>query len=215
MILLEPEAKQLCSQYGIPVTNYRVAGTRLEALKAAGEIGYPVVLKIVSPDVIHKSDVGGVFLNLRSPEEVGEAYDSLLERVRCSMPNARIQGVLVEEMAPPSVEVVVGAIRDSQFGPTLMFGLGGLFVEILKDTSFRLAPITEVEAMDMIREVKAYTILEGYRSQPRADLNAIKDVLMKVSKLIVEHQEIRELDLNPVVVYEKGAKVVDARIILE
>ena len=215
MILLEHEAKELCSQYGIPITNYRVSKSHDEAIKAAEEVGYPIVLKIISPDIVHKSDVGGVILNLKNKQEVHEAYNDLLERIKLRIPNAKIEGVLVEEMAPPSVEVVVGATRDSQFGPTLMFGLGGLFVEILKDTSFRLAPITEVEAMDMIREVKAYSILEGYRNQPRADLNVIKDILMKVSKLIVEHQEIRELDLNPVIVYEKGAKVVDARIILE
>ena len=174
-----------------------------------------MVLKVISPDIIHKSDVGGVVLNLKSRREVRDAYDDLLKRVRSRVPKARIEGVLVEEMAPQSLEIIVGATKDPQFGPTLMFGLGGIFVEILKDVSFRVAPITELEAIDMIREVKAYPILEGYRNQPPADIEAIKDILLKVSKLVIEHPEVHELDLNPVFVYERGAKVVDARIILE
>jgi len=213
--LLEPEAKTVCMEYGIPVPKFRVAGSAEDAVKYAEEIGYPVVLKVVSPDVIHKSDVGGVMLGLRSADEVRSAYEKLLGNVRSHKPNAEIVGVLVEEMAPKAVEVIVGAIKDPQFGPTLMFGLGGVFVEILKDVSFRVAPITEDDATEMITEIKAYPILQGYRGMPPADVDAIKQILLNTSRLVMEHQEIAELDLNPIMVYQKGAKAVDARIILE
>jgi len=213
--LLEPEAKMVCMEYGIPVTRFKVAGTPEEAVKFADGIGYPVVLKIVSPDIIHKFDVGGVVLNLKSPSEVKEAYESILKNVKKHKPDAKILGVLVQEMAPSSTEVIVGATKDPQFGPALMFGLGGIFVEVLKDVTFRIAPITEQEAREMITEVKAYPILKGYRGQPPADIDAIVNILVNTSKLVMDHQEIKELDLNPIMVYEKGAKIVDARIILE
>jgi len=213
--LLEPEAKMICMEYGIPVTRFRVAKTRGEALKFAEEIGYPVVLKIVSPDVIHKFDVGGVILNLKSAKDVQDAFDKILTNVKKHKPDARIVGVLVQEMAPSSTEIIVGATKDPQFGPALMFGLGGIFVEVLKDVTFRIAPITELDAQEMITEVKAYPILRGYRGQPPADIDAIAQILMNTSRLVMDHLEIKELDLNPIMVYEKGAKTVDARIILE
>ena len=213
--LLEPEAKMVCMEYGIPVTRFKVALTSDEAVKFAEEIGYSVVLKIVSPDVIHKFDVGGVALNLKTLSEVKDAYEKILKNVKKHKPNAKIIGVLVQEMAPQSTEVIVGAIKDPQFGPALMFGLGGIFVEVLKDVTFRIAPITESDAREMITEVKAYPILKGYRGQPPADIDAIVSILLSTSKLVMDHQEIKELDLNTIMVYEKGAKTVDARIILE
>jgi len=213
--LLEPEAKMVCMEYGIPVTRFKVALTRDEAVKFAEGMGYPVVLKVVSPDIIHKFDVGGVILNVKNAVEVGNAYDQILENVKRHKPNARIIGIVVQEMAPPSTEVIVGATKDPQFGPALMFGLGGIFVEVLKDVTFRIAPIAESDAREMITEVKAYPILKGYRNQPPADIDAIVDILLNTSKLVMDHQEIKELDLNPIMVYEKGAKTVDARIILE
>ena len=213
--LLEPEAKMVCMEYGIPVTRFKVAHTPEEAIKSAEKIGYPVVLKIVSPDVIHKFDVGGVALDLKTLSEVKDAYEKILKNVKKHKPNAKIIGVLVQEMAPQSTEVIVGAIKDPQFGPALMFGLGGIFVEVLKDVTFRIAPITESDAREMITEVKAYPILKGYRGQPPADIDAIVSILLSTSKLVMDHQEIKELDLNPIMVYEKGAKTVDARIILE
>jgi len=213
--LLEPEAKMICMEYGIPVTRFRVAKTRGEALKFAEEIGYPLVLKIVSPDVIHKFDVGGVILNLKSAKDVQDAFDKILTNVKKHKPDARIVGVLVQEMAPSSTEIIVGATKDPQFGPALMFGLGGIFVEVLKDVTFRIAPITKLDAQEMITEVKAYPILRGYRGQPPADIDAIAQILMNTSRLVMDHLEIKELDLNPIMVYEKGAKTVDARIILE
>jgi acetyl-CoA synthetase (ADP-forming) len=186
-----------------------------EAEKSAGQIGYPVALKIVSPDVLHKWDVGGVMLDLKSATDVKSAYQKILENVKRHKPDAKIVGVIVQEMATPSTEVIVGSTKDPQFGPALMFGLGGIFVEILKDVAFRIAPITETDAREMIAEVKGYPILKGYRGQPPADIDAIVKILINTSKLVMDHNEIKELDLNPVMVYEKGAKAVDARIILE
>ncbi len=213
--LLEHEAKTICKEYGIPVTELKMAKTAEAAAKFSEEIGYPTVLKIVSLDVLHKFDVGGVILNVNSREEARNAYNKIIESVKKHKPDAKIDGILVQEMAPPSTEVIVGAIKDPQFGPTLMFGFGGIFVEVMKDVAFRIAPITEEDAPQMITEIKAYPILQGYRGQPPADINALTKILVNTSRLVMDHQEIKELDLNPVMVYEKGAKTVDARIILE
>jgi acyl-CoA synthetase (NDP forming) len=213
--LLETEAKTICAEYGIPVTKFMIAKNAEEAVRFAEEMGYPVVMKIVSPDVIHKFDVGGVVVNLKTPKEVESAFKKIIDNVKKHKPDAKIVGVTVQEMAPPSTEVIVGAIKDPQFGQTLMFGLGGIFVEILKDVTFRIAPINEQEAKEMITEVKAYPLLQGYRGQPPADIKAIVKILLATSKLIMDHPEIKELDLNPIMAYSKGAKTVDARIILE
>ena len=202
-------------EYQIPVTTFKLAKSEEEAVGLAEEIGFPVVLKIVSPDIIHKSDAGGVKVNLKNVEEVRSAYGKILENAEKYNAAARIVGVLVQEMAPQSTEVIVGAVKDPQFGQTLMFGLGGIFVELLKDVTFRVAPITREDAEEMIRKVKAYPLLRGYRNTPAADVNAIVDVLLNTSRLVMDYPEIKELDLNPVMAYEKGAKTVDARIILE
>lgn len=213
--LLEPEAKAVCLEYAIPVTAFRVAKTSEEALKFAAEIGFPVVLKVVSPHIIHKSDVGGVITNLTTPADVQTAYQKIHTNTKKHKPNAKIVGILVQEMAPASTEVIVGAMKDPQFGPSLMFGLGGVFVELLQDVTFRIAPITETDAREMITEVKAYPLLKGYRNTPPVDIDAIINILLNTSKLVMDYPEIGELDLNPIMVYEKGAKTVDARIILE
>ena len=213
--LLEHEAKTVCKEYGIPITELKIAKNAEEAAKFSEEIGYPTVLKIVSPDVLHKFDVGGVILNLNSRENARNAYNKIVENVKKHKPDAKIDGILVQEMAPCSTEVIVGAIKDQQFGPTLMFGFGGTFVEVMKDVAFRIAPITEEDAQEMITEIKAYPILRGYRGQPPADTDTIAKILVSTSRMVMDHPEIKELDLNPVMVYEKGAKTVDARIILE
>jgi acyl-CoA synthetase (NDP forming) len=213
--LLETEAKTICMEYAIPVTAFKLAKTEREAATLAEQIGFPVVLKIVSPEIIHKSDAGGVMVNLKDATEVQNAYCKILENAKKYNSKARINGVLVQEMAPQSTEVIVGAIKDPQFGQALMFGLGGIFVELLKDVTFRIAPITRQDAEEMITEVKAYPLLKGYRNTPPADINAIVTVLLNTSKLIMDYPEIKELDLNPVMAYEKGVKTVDARIILE
>ena len=213
--LLETEAKTICLEYGIPVTKFKLAISSEQAADFSAEIGYPVVLKIVSPNIIHKFDVGGVLVNLKDEDEVRKGYKQILTNVRKHNAKAEIVGVLVQEMAPDSTEVIVGSIKDPQFGPALMFGLGGVFVEVLKDVTFRIAPVTEEEACEMITEVKAYPLLKGYRNTPPADIKSIVKILLSTSRLITDHEEIKELDLNPILVYEKGAKTVDARIILE
>jgi len=213
--LLETEAKTICMEYAIPVTTFKLAKSEEEAAEFAGQIGFPVVLKIVSPDIIHKSDVGGVMVNLKSAVEVRSAYGKILENAKKYNAAAKVVGVLVQEMAPQSTEVIVGAIKDPQFGQTLMFGLGGIFVELLNDVTFRIAPITQEDAHEMITKVKAYPLLKGYRNTPLADIAAIVNILLNTSKLVMDYPEIKELDLNPIMVYENGAKTVDARIILE
>jgi acetyl-CoA synthetase (ADP-forming) len=213
--LLETEAKTVCKDYGIPITRFELAKNEAEAVEFAEAIGYPVVLKIVSPNIIHKSDVGGVVVDLKDAKAVRGAYKQILGNVKKHDAKAKIIGVLVQEMAPAATEAIVGSIKDPQFGPAIMFGLGGVFVEVLKDVTFRIAPVTEEEAREMIEEVKAYPLLKGYRGSPPADINAIVKIILATSKLVMEHQEIKELDLNPIMVYEKGAKTVDARIILE
>jgi acetate---CoA ligase (ADP-forming) subunit beta len=202
-------------EYHIPVTRFKLAKNEEEATEFAEQIGFPVVLKIVSPDIIHKSDAGGVKVNLKSTAEVRNAYRKILENAKKYDSAAKIVGVLVQEMAPQSTEVIVGAIKDPQFGQTLMFGLGGIFVEILKDVAFRIAPVTREDAYEMITKIKAYPLLTGYRKTPPADLDTIINILLNASKLVMDYPEIKELDLNPIMAYEKGAKTVDARIILE
>jgi acyl-CoA synthetase (NDP forming) len=213
--LLESEAKIVCMDYGIPVTKFELAKSEEEAVKSADKIGFPVVLKIVSPDIVHKSDVGGVELDLRDAGSVRHAYQRIMKNVKRHNAKAKIVGMIVQEMAPAGTEVIVGAVKDPQFGPAMMFGLGGIFVEVLKDVTFRIAPVDEGEAREMISEVKAYPLLKGYRNLPPADIDAIVRILVDASTLVTDHEEIKELDLNPVLVYKKGAKTVDARIILE
>lgn len=213
-LLNEVEAKRLLAEAGIPVTEAHLARTREEAERLAEAIGYPVVLKIVSDDIPHKSDVGGVQLNLRDREAVGAAYDRILQNVRTRRPDARIEGVSVQRQAPPSIEVIVGLTTDPQFGPVVMFGLGGVLVEVLQDVAFRVVPLTARDAREMIREVKGFALLQGYRGAPPADLAALESLLLKVSELAQRHPEIAELDLNPVFAYPNGAVAVDARVVL-
>jgi len=213
--LLEHEALELVASYGVPVPRWKLARSPEEAAEAAREIGGPVVLKIVSPQVVHKSDVGGVLVGVSSPEEAAEAYRRIIEDVKRRVPGAEVVGVLVQEMAPPgAVEVVVGAIRDPVFGPAVMFGLGGVFVEIFQDVSFRVAPFTRSDAEEMIAEVKAYRLLKGYRGKPPRDLEALKDVVMAAQRIMLDNPEVAEMDLNPVMSYPEGALAVDARVIL-
>ena len=213
--LLETEAKTICAEYGIPITKFNLAKTEKEAAKYADQIGYPIVLKIVSPDIIHKSDAGGVLVNLKNAADVAAGYNKIIENVKKYKADAKIVGVLVQEMAPQSTEVIVGAIKDPQFGQTVMFGLGGIFVELLKDVNFRVAPVTADDAKEMITQLKAFPLLNGYRNTPLADIDALVNILCSVSSMVMDNPEIKELDLNPVLAYHNGAKTVDARIILE
>jgi len=213
-LLLEPEAKKICLAYGMPTPAFGVAQNPSEAIKLAGEIGFPVVLKVVSQDVLHKTEAGAVLLDLNSIEQVEDGYNQIISRVRTYNARARISGVLVQHMAPKGIEVIVGGLRDSQFGPTVLFGLGGIFVEVLKDASFRVSPLSELDSRQMIREIRAYSILQGARGQPASDEEAIVRILQSTSRIMIENPAIQQMDLNPVIVYAAGANIVDARIIL-
>ncbi|HXG41729.1 MAG TPA: acetate--CoA ligase family protein [Dehalococcoidia bacterium] len=213
-VLTEVESKQVLAEAGIPVVPARLATTPQEAAAAARELGFPAVLKVVSPDIVHKTDVGGVRLGLKDAEEVAAAFNDLVEGVRRHAPGARIDGVSVQPKAPPGIEVILGMSRDPQFGPVLMFGLGGILVEVLKDVSFRIVPITARDAREMLREIKAFPVLQGYRGQPPADLEALEGMLLRLSELAEAHPELEEMDLNPVFAYAQGAVAVDARIVL-
>ncbi|HTY74058.1 MAG TPA: acetate--CoA ligase family protein [Candidatus Nanoarchaeia archaeon] len=213
--LLETEAKTICAEYGISVNKFNLAKNDKEAAGQAEKIGYPIVLKIVSQDIIHKSDAGGVKVNLKTATEVEAAYKTIIENAKKYKADARIEGVLVQEMAPQGTEVIIGAIKDPQFGQTVMVGLGGIFVELLKDVNFRVAPITKDDAKEMITQLKAFPLLNGYRGEKPADIDALAEILYNVSKIVLDNPEIKEMDLNPVMAYPKGAKTVDARIILE
>ena len=213
-VLLEPEANQVCELYGIPVAPWKLAETVEDAVHHAEALGYPVVLKVVSPEILHKSDVGGVLVDLTTPPAVRSAYHTILDAVKQHRPDATIRGLLVQKMAVPSTEVVIGLTRDPTFGPALMFGLGGIFVEVLKDVAFRIAPITSGEAREMIREIKAFQVLEGVRGREPADIEALVDILLNVSRLGVERDAVDQVDLNPVFAYHTGAIAVDTRILL-
>jgi acetate---CoA ligase (ADP-forming) subunit beta len=213
--LLESEAKTICAEYGITIPKFAIATNETDAASCADKIGYPVVLKIVSQDIIHKSDAGGVKVNLKTAAEVSEAFKTILANTKKYKADARIEGILIQEMAPAATEVIVGAVKDPTFGPTVMFGLGGIFVELLKDVNFRVAPLSKEDAKEMVTQLKAFPLLNGYRGAPKADIDAVGEILCNVSRLVLDQPDIKELDLNPVLVYPQGAKAVDARIILE
>jgi len=213
--LLEFEAKRLLQLHGAPILSERMAKTADEAVEIFRDIGQDVALKIVSPDILHKSDAGGVRTNLGSEKAVRTAFNEIISNTKKYNPQADIRGVLVSPMAEQGVEVIIGTKIDDQFGPVIMFGLGGVLVEILKDVSFRVLPISPPSARKMIDEIKASVILDGYRGRPPADKKALRRLLLTCSEVIEAYPDIREMDLNPVVVYEKGVAVVDARIILK
>lgn len=213
--LTEIESKDLLKEAGIPVVEAKLARTKAQAISLSKQIGFPVVLKIVSPDVIHKSDSGGVKLGLSNATQVGKAHSEILSSVKQHYPNARIFGVSVQKMVRPGIEVIIGMTKDAQFGPVLMFGLGGILVEVLKDVSFRIVPLTKRDAREMIREIKGYPLLQGYRGQEPADIAFLEELLLKVSNFVEQTPQIKELDLNPIFAYKNGAVAVDARVILE
>ncbi len=215
--LPEPEAHAVLRAYGFPVLRGELATGEEEAVRIAQGIGYPVVLKVVSPQIVHKFDVGGVKLNLKDEAEVRAAYREILGRVREHRTDAEIWGVFVQEFVPGGLETILGLKRDPHFGPLLMFGLGGVYVEVLKDVTFRIAPIRELGAYRMIKQIRAHKLLEGFRGQPPRDVPAIAECLLRLSQLATELEAIEELDVNPLMVFEqgRGARVVDARILLQ
>ena len=214
-LLNEIESKELLSGAGIPVVDTKLATSKQEAVAMSKKAGFPVALKIVSPEITHKSDVGGVKLGLKTSKQVEAAYEEILSGVKQKYPQAVIDGVSVQKMARPGTEVIIGMTKDAQFGPVLMFGLGGVLVEILKDVSFRIVPLEREDAREMICSIKGYPILEGYRGREPVDISILAELLLKVSRFVEDHPEIKELDLNPIVAFKDGAVAVDARVILE
>ena len=210
-VLTEFESKKLLQEIGISVPVQKLTTSKEETISAAEEIGFPIVMKLMAEDVVHKSDTGAVKLNLKTIEDVTKAYDDLMK-----IPSQKEKQISVQKMADePITELIIGMTTDPQFGPALMFGIGGILVELLEDVSFRIAPITEYDAKEMITEIKGFPILDGYRGKPKADIDAIVEVLMKISDLVTKYEEINEMDLNPVFIYDKGLICVDARIILK
>lgn len=213
-VLTEIEAKQILGEAGIECTRTVLAASREEAVSISDEIGYPVVLKVSSVDITHKSDSGGVKINLPDQEAVEQAYDEIMTSCRAYAPDADIEGVSVQGMARPGTEIIMGMIRDGSFGPVVMFGLGGVLVEVLKDVSFRIVPIEQGDAIEMTSEIQGRKLLEGYRGQEPADVPCLQEMLVKLSDFVNTTPGIEEIDMNPVFAYRNGAVVVDARIIL-
>jgi acetyl coenzyme A synthetase (ADP forming)-like protein len=213
-VLLGSEAHAIAEAYGIPVAKIRLATSSEEAKFLADELGYPVVLKIASPDIVHKSDIGGIMVGLKTPEEVEEAFLQILNNARSQLPKAIIYGVDVQEMAEKGKELIIGCSRDVQFGPLIMFGAGGIFVNYLKDIAFRLAPMTRSDANELIMETKMGTLLRGVRGETPSDVVAIEDAILRISQLVTDFPDIVELDINPAFAYEKGKGVsaVDVKI---
>jgi acetyltransferase len=214
--LNEVEARQVIAAYGLPLPESQLAQDVEQAVRWAEEIGYPVVMKIISPDILHKSDIGGVKVGLESEQAVRMAYEEIINRAYRYMEDADVWGVAVQEMVPTGKEVILGMNRDPTFGPLLMFGLGGIYVEVLKDVVFRVAPVTPREAEEMVREIRSFPLLAGARGEERSDINALVDALLRISQMVTDFPQIVELDINPLFAYEEGEGVmaVDARIVI-
>jgi acyl-CoA synthetase (NDP forming) len=213
--LNEFNSKKILKDYGLPTGEFYLAKTEEDAVRFSNELGYPIVLKIVSDQIVHKTEAKGIKLNLNSDEEIINAYNEILINAKEYDEKAVIDGVLVSKMVPTGVEVIVGALRDPQFGPVVMFGLGGVFVEIFKDVQFRMAPITKPEAKDLVESIKAYPMLTGFRGLEPVNIDAISDVIVQIGNLMFDNQNIKEIDLNPVICYGNKVQVLDASIGLE
>lgn len=214
-MLSEFEAKQVLKEAGIPVIETVLVTSKEEASAISEKLGFPVAMKIASADVVHKSDAGGVKLGLKSANQVQQAYDEILKSVYQAVPNARIDGVSIQKMARQGIEVIIGMSKDALFGPVLMFGLGGILVEVIKDVSFRIVPLEPWDAKEMIREIKGFPLFNGYRNFEPVDITSLEEILLKISDFVEKMPMIKELDLNPILAYNDGAVAVDARIILE
>lgn len=212
--LPQDDALKILSVYGIPVIKTESATSKEEAVLAAKKIGLPIAMKIISPDVVHKIDVGGVKLDLNSEEDVSKAFDEIVQNVKTHVPNARIEGVLIQEYLTGGTETILGIHRDPKFGPLLMFGMGGIYVEAYHDVTFRLAPIRELSATNMVNEIRGSKILQGFRGQPPRDTKAIAECIQRLSQLSIEFAEVADLDINPLVALDNGCRALDARIII-
>jgi len=213
-VMIEPEIREILDKYNIPSPSFKMVKNKQEAVIASEGIGYPVVLKIISPDIVHKSDIGGVKTGLRNKREVEKTFDQIALSAIEYKKDARIYGMGVFQSMPKGVEIIIGATRDDEFGPVVMFGIGGIFVEVLKDVSFRILPIVKADAYEMIEEIKCFPILKGVRGKQSVDIELIVDTLVKVSDMVLNNPKIQELDINPLIAYEKGISAVDARILL-
>jgi acetyltransferase len=213
----DSESRDILSAYDLTIPNSELAETPGRAVEIADQIGYPVVLKIASPDILHKTDVGGVKVDLKNGEQVRDAFELMTYRANRYLPEAILWGCLVQEMVPlGNLEVLVGMNRDPQFGPLVTFGLGGIYVEILKDVTFRIAPFTKLDAENMLNEIRASALLDGVRGKPQVDKEAIVDTLLRIGQLVQDFPEILELDINPLTVFPKdrGAMAIDMRLVL-
>lgn len=210
--LNEFSSKNILKDFGFPTGEFYLAKNKEDVVKFSNKLSYPIVLKIVSDQIIHKTEAKGIKLNLNTEEEVIEAYNEILDNAMEYDKNAIVDGVLVSEMVPQGVEVIIGGLRDAQFGPVIMFGLGGVFVEVFKDVQFRMAPLQKKEAIDLIKAIKAYPMLTGFRGLEAVNIDALAEVLVKVGNLIYENKNIIEIDLNPVICYKDKVQVLDASI---
>jgi len=210
----EFEAYKICYEFNIPYPPTEVVQTKEEGFTAAEAMGYPVVLKIVSPAVIHKSDVDGVIVGIESKEALGAAYERLIHNVKEKAGDVALDGVLVQKAMPKGVEVAAGGLKDEQFGPVVMFGSGGVLIEVFKDVAFRLAPLDKAEARRQIEDTKAYEILKGVRGASACDIDALTELIVNTGRVLSELTEIDQIDFNPVLAYPGGCTIVDARIIL-
>ena len=215
-ILLPTEAAEVARAFGIAAPPSELAEKPEDAVKYAQEMGYPVVMKIVSPDILHKTDIGGVVLNITDPEMVRKAFDDIMTKSRKAHPEAKIYGVSIDKMVPRGREMIVGMSRDPQFGPMVMFGLGGIYVNFLKDVAFRIAPLNARDAEGIVKETKSYTLLKGIRGEPPADINALEETILRISQLVTTYPEIAEMDINPIIVYgeSEGCQALDVKIAL-
>jgi acetyltransferase len=213
-LLTEDKANEVLKNYGIPTLSVQVATSPEEAKEAADKIGYPVVMKVVSQDIAHKTDVGGIVLHINSSDEAGEAYSTIIKNVKRHLPDANVKGVLVAPMISGGEEVILGMKRDLSFGPVLMFGMGGILVEVYRDVSFRVAPVSPEEATSMIEQIQGYPLLTDFRGRKAKDIEMLKECIMRLSQLVMECPQIKELDINPLIVLEEGCYVADAKIMV-
>jgi acyl-CoA synthetase (NDP forming) len=212
----DAEARTILEAYDFTIPASMLAKSPEEAVEVAEEIGYPVVMKVASPDILHKTDVGGVKVGLQNASDVRDAFDLITYRSQRYLPEARLWGCLVQKMVPPGLEILIGMNRDPQFGPLVTFGLGGIYVEILKDVSFRVAPFSPGEAEQMLSEIKTHALLDGVRGQQPKDKDALIDALLRIGQLVIDFPEIAELDINPFIVYDQGqgGVAIDMRLVI-
>ena len=212
---LPDEALDIVKSSGITTPDYALVKTVEEAIEYSRSIGFPVVLKVASPDGLHKSDIGSVVVDVESEREVENVYNEIIDNIAKEVPDVSMAGILIQKQMPETTQMIVGGIRDEHFGPVVMFGLGGIFVELFKDVVFRIAPVTETEALDMIKEIKGYSVLSGYRGAKVLDIQQLTKTIVSISGLISSVDEIKEVELNPLFVYKKGVIAVDARVIIK